>query len=268
MKTIMSTNTIRKYPRTPHIAGSGLQPGDEDIAVVPFRALARCHLVVEEKMDGANSALSFTRDGTLLLQSRGHFLTGGPRERQFHLLKAWANRHAATLWAVLGDRYVLYGEWVYAKHTVYYTALPHYFLEFDAFDIATGAFLSTPARRTLLAAAPFVVSVPVLHEGPVATLDDLRTFLGPSRCIAGDHLTHLRAACLQRGLHPDRALRETDPTALMEGLYIKVEEGEAVRERYKFVRASFLQTVLDSGSHWLDRPILPNGLREGVNLFT
>jgi RNA ligase len=262
-----STNAIHKYPRTHHTEGSGLQPGDEDLSVVPFRALAGRHLVVEEKMDGANCALSFSAEGRMLLQSRGHYLVGGPRERQFHLLKAWASRYSAALWTVLGDRYVLYGEWVYAKHTIYYTALPHYFLEFDVLDTATGIFLSTLARRSLLAAAPFVVSVPVLSEGPVATLDDLRGLIGPSHCIAADHLAHLRAACLRRGLDPDLALHETDPTALMEGLYIKVEEDGAVHERYKFVRTGFLQTVLDSGSHWLDRPILPNELREGVSLF-
>ena len=53
----------------------------------------------------------------------------------------------------------------------------------------------------------------------------------------------------------------------MEGLYIKLEEDGAVRERYKYVRSGFLQTVLDSGSHWLDRPLVPNGLREGVDLL-
>ena len=53
----------------------------------------------------------------------------------------------------------------------------------------------------------------------------------------------------------------------MEGLYIKVEEEGRVVERYKFIRASFLTTVLDSGSHWLRRPILPNQLDAGVDLF-
>ncbi|HEY7781525.1 MAG TPA: RNA ligase family protein [Ktedonobacterales bacterium] len=260
-------NTIQKYPRTAHIAGSGIQSGDVDLAVVPYSALAGRHLVVEEKMDGANCAIRFAPDGALLLQSRGHYLAGGPRERQFDLLKAWAGRRAPALWDVLGDRYVLYGEWVYARHTIYYTALPHYFLEFDVLDTSTDTFLSTPVRRDLLAAAPFVVSVPVLRAGPVATLDDLRAFIGPSTCIAGDHLAQLRAACLQRGLDADLALRETDPTTLMEGLYIKLEEDGAVRERYKYVRSGFLQTVLDSGSHWLDRPLVPNGLREGVDLF-
>jgi hypothetical protein len=262
-----STNPIHKYPRTPHIAGSGLQAGDEDLAVVPFPTLAGRHLVVEEKMDGANCALSFASDGTLLLQSRGHYLSGGPRERQFDLLKAWANRYAPVLWLVLGERYVLYGEWVYAKHTVFYTALPHYFLEYDVLDTANGVFLATPARRALLAAAPFVIPVPVLHEGPIATLDELCALIGPSRFIAGDLQAQLRSACLQRGLDPALALSETDSTGLMEGLYIKVEEEGIIRERYKFVRAGFLQTVLDSGSHWLDRPILPNRLRKGVKLF-
>ena len=53
----------------------------------------------------------------------------------------------------------------------------------------------------------------------------------------------------------------------MEGLYIKVEEDGAVVTRYKFIRADFLATVLQSGSHWLDRPIMPNGLREGTDIY-
>ena len=53
----------------------------------------------------------------------------------------------------------------------------------------------------------------------------------------------------------------------MEGLYFKVEEDGRVVGRYKYVRASFLTRVLDSGSHWLTRPIVPNGLADGVDLF-
>ena len=47
---------IIKYPRTPHLAGSRLQPGDEDLSQVPFSCLAGRRLTVEEKVDGANSA--------------------------------------------------------------------------------------------------------------------------------------------------------------------------------------------------------------------
>lgn len=59
-----------------------------------------------------------------MLQSRGHYLTGGPRESQFGLFKSWAATFAPILWPVLGDRYVLYGEWLYAKHICFYDALP------------------------------------------------------------------------------------------------------------------------------------------------
>jgi hypothetical protein len=47
----------------------------------------------------------------------------------------------------------------------------------------------------------------------------------------------------------------------MEGLYIKVEENGQVIDRLKFVRPSFLQTILESQTHWLERPIVPNQLR-------
>lgn len=76
-----------KYPRTQHLAGSRLQPGDEDLRQIPFSEIAGRHLVVEEKIDGANSALSFDEHGNLLLQSRGHYLTGGYRERHYNLFK-------------------------------------------------------------------------------------------------------------------------------------------------------------------------------------
>lgn len=48
---------------------------------------------------------------------------------------------------MLGARYVMYGEWLYAKHTVYYDMLPHYFMEFDIYDKENGSFLGTAARR-------------------------------------------------------------------------------------------------------------------------
>jgi hypothetical protein len=74
------TPPIRKYPRTQHLEGSRLQAGDEDLDGVPFSAIARRPIVVEEKVDGANAAVSFDSRGAPLLQSRGHYLQGGARE--------------------------------------------------------------------------------------------------------------------------------------------------------------------------------------------
>lgn len=225
---------IVKYPRTPHITGSRLQPGDEDLASTAREALAGLPLVIEEKLDGSNSAVSFAADGRLVLQSRGHELTGGARERQFDLFKRWASHHAGWLRERLGSRYVMYGEWLYARHTIPYDQLPHYFLEFDVLDREAGVFLSTERRAAMLGGGP-VVSVPVL-----GTALPLEQYIGRSTASSGE---------------------------TMEGLYIKHEADGQVLGRYKYVRAGFLQAVADSGEHWMDRPLEANQLREGVDLF-
>ncbi|WP_017599911.1 RNA ligase family protein [Nocardiopsis lucentensis] len=252
---------LHKYPRTRHIRGSRLQPGDDDLSATPFRDLAGRHLVVEEKLDGANAGISFDAEGRLRLQSRGHFLTGGPRERQFAPLKAWAATVAPLLRPRLGDRYVLYGEWLYAKHTVFYDALPHFFCEFDVLDTREGVFLSTPRRRELLEGTP-VVSVPVLYSGPLSDLAGLTRLVGPSTCRTPNWRRALAEAARAGGADPERALAESDGSDLMEGLYVKVEEDDRTVDRYKWVRAEFTTAVLDSGTHWLDRPVIANGLAD------
>ncbi len=140
-------------------------------------------------------------------------------------------------------------------------------MEFDIYDKVTGEFMSTQRRMTFLEQIPFVVSVKVLHAGPIDSLHALKAMIGPSHFIGPDHLQRLRCLCQHKGLDPVRVFQETDGSATMEGLYIKVEEAGIVRERYKYVRAGFLQAVFDSQSHWLDRPIIPNQLKPGVSLF-
>jgi RNA ligase len=238
----MEPNLI-KYPRTHHIQGSRLQPGDEDLCSVPFSSIAHHHVVVEEKVDGANAAIRFDAQGQLLLQSRGHYLTGGEREKHFNLFKQWAYTHAGAFWDILGDRYLLYGEWLYAKHTVFYDALPHYFLEYDVLDVQTQHFLSTDRRQALLAGVP-ILAVPVLFTGKLQSHKQFTTFLRKSNYIQPGHLGRFQSLCQDRGLDVDRALKQTDPCELMEGLYLKVEEDGIVKARYKYIRASFLTTML------------------------
>lgn len=250
-------DVIIKYPRTPHIQGSRLQAGDEDLRQRPFSDIDGKHIVLEEKIDGANSAISFTNDGELRLQSRGHFLTGGGREKHYDLLKQWGAVHKDRLWEVLGDRYIMYGEWMYAKHSIYYDLLPNYFMEFDILDRETDKFLDTASRQALIRDLP-VSSCQVLASGTFSRMEDILKHLGNSNYISAEHIAHLREDARRLGLDADRICRETDASRTMEGIYIKVEENGEVVDRMKYVRASFLQTVEESKSHWLDRPIVPN----------
>ena len=124
---------IVKYPRTQHIQGSKLQSGDEDLSIVPYSFLKNKYLVLEEKLDGANSGISFENKDIyslnqkgvdsqlqMMLQCRGHYLTGGPGERQFELFKSWTSCIEYLIHDVLKDVFIMYGEWCYAKHTVFY----------------------------------------------------------------------------------------------------------------------------------------------------
>ena len=253
--------SIIKYPRTPHLEGSRLGPGDEDLSQSPFSAVLGRNIVIEEKIDGANSAVSFDGDGRLLLQSRGHYLDGGYRERHYNLLKQWANINKDLFYSALGSRYVMYGEWMYAKHTVFYDALPDYFMEFDIFDRQERVFLDTDRRREITDSIGIISSVPVLGRGVYRKSSDILSYIGDSNYITEDSVRVLTRLAERQGLDVERQIRETDPSRTMEGLYIKVEEGGCVVERYKFVRASFLQCVKESQTHWQQRPIVPNQLK-------
>lgn len=258
---------LAKYPRTPHLEGSRLQPGDSAADQVPLQALAGHHVVIEEKLDGANCGLSFDEGGDLLLQSRGHYLCGGASERQFNWLKPWAQAHAERLLARLEDRWLVYGEAMFAKHTVFYDQLPHWLLEFDVLDRRSGQFLSTPRRQELLAGLP-VVSVPVLYAGPMPTEPRLLwSLLRPSLAKSPAWRQRFEEQVAREGQPLALSWQQTNASDQSEGLYLKVENADFVEQRFKLVRPDFLQTILDSGSHHLARPLLPNRLAEGVDLY-
>ncbi len=252
--------SVVKYPRTQHLQGSRLQEGDEDLRQIPFSDIFGKNIVIEEKIDGANSAVSFDDKGNLLLQSRGHYLTGGYSERHYNLMKQWANNNKDLFYSVLGCRYIMYGEWMYAKHTVFYDALPDYFMEFDIYDREKAIFLDTDSRKKFTEKMMVVHSVPVLSRGVFNSKESILAFLGNSNYITENHIEVLRSLAEKQGLDVERQVRETDPSLTMEGLYIKVEAGGEVKQRVKYVRNSFYQCVNASGSHWQQRPIIPNQL--------
>lgn len=256
-----------RYPRTPHLEGSRLQEGDHGHDHVPYRELRGLRLVVEEKLDGANTGISFSPAGELLLQSRGHYLVGGGRERQFNFIKAWAQAHADWLLQRLEDRYVMYGETLSKKHSVFYDALPHHFFEFDVLDRRTGQFLSTAARRELLAGGP-VLSVPVLYDGLApARLADLKALLRPSLAKTARWRDAFEATVRREGLDLALAWKQCDKSDLSEGLYLKVEADGQTLGRYKWVRADFVQAILAADKHHSEQPYVPNQLAPGVDLY-
>ena len=138
-----------KYPRTPHLFGSRGTSDDKHLGErESVQFLADDSLIVEEKIDGTNVGIHFVGD-ELVLQCRGHLLTKGMHP-QYDLFKQWTTVKRDVLEEQLGDRFILYGEWMYAKHSIHYRELPHYFFEFDIFDKDADVFLTLERRMELL----------------------------------------------------------------------------------------------------------------------
>ena len=286
--TAQDYESLLKYPRTPHLEGSRLQPGDEGHNHVPYATLLAAvsrgeHAVIEEKLDGANSGVSFNAAGDLLLQCRGHYLVGGGRERQFNLFKRWAQAHEAVFLERLEDRYVMYGEWMHKLHSVYYDALPHFFVEFDIWDRQRQVFLSTARRQELLNGLP-VLSVPVLSFKPSlgtktngapraaaqvpARLKDFLQLVRGSQAKSPNWRKAFVEEALKAGLSESQAWLMADKSDRSEGLYIKIETADETVGRLKWVRSDFVQAIVQSGKHHSEQPYVANQLLPGVDIFS
>jgi hypothetical protein len=243
-----SSDTFIKYPRTPHLFGSRGNDDDKHLGRAESASiLADPSLIVEEKLDGTNVGIHFTTEGRMVLQCRGHEITRG-MHAQYDLFKQWTTVKRPALEVMLAERYILFGEWLYARHSLHYRRLPHYFFEFDVYDKRLGVFLDLEARLTMLGGSG-IQTVPVLHRG---SLDEgrLRDLIGPSRF---------------ESVFTDPTTGRDDP--LMEGLYVRTEAGGVVTRRAKLVRPEFVEKVKQS-EHWQHQPVVPNLLDEGVELWS
>lgn len=245
------TVKIHRYPRTRHLEGSASQAGDEDLDLMSFQSFVGAPVVVSEKIDGANAAISFTHRGRLLLQSRSRFLDEPAASGPYGGFHDWATLHEDLLWPVLHDRYVMFGEWVLTKQTVFYDALPNAFLELDVLDKETGHFLATDRRRQLLRGLP-IVSAPVLAEGVFTSLEQIRLLVGPSRFKTPGWRDELLTAIAEASVDDcERFVRETDPSDDMEGLVLKREEDGIVIARAKYVRPGLMSSYMHTSSQWV-----------------
>lgn len=242
-----STDVFIKYPRTPHLFGSRGAADDKHLSEEDsLRLIADSSLIVEEKLDGTNVGLHFHSDGEMILQCRGHLIAEG-MHRQYDLFKHWAKIKCRTWEEHLEDRFILFGEWLFARHSVHYLQLDHYFYEFDIYDKFTNAFLDLEQRLVLIEKLG-VHTVPVVYVGP-ADKEQLQGLIGPSQFD---------------GRFENPWTGQTD--RLMEGLYLRTEADGVVTGRAKFVRPEFVEKVKRS-THWQYQPMVPNLLKPGTDIW-
>lgn len=242
-----SRDDFVKYPRTPHLFGSTGTDDDRHLGRRESEAFLKDpSLIVEEKLDGTNVGIHFTPQGRMVLQGRGHLITEGMHP-QYDLLKRWTTVKRPLLEAMLGDREILFGEWLYARHSLHYRKLPHFFIGIDLYDKKGNAFLDRATRHVRLAGT-VIPTVPVVHRGPLRA-GQLPGLIGPS--AFGSHFEHPVSG-------------KTD--YLMEGLYLRTEADGRVTGRAKFVRLEFVEKMKPS-EHWQHRAMIVNELAEGADIW-
>lgn len=215
--------TIFKFPRTPHFANLGAASSDDmikDIAALPHEG----HVVITEKIDGANMSFSLSLDRSrVIVQNRSHYVDSSTHE-QSKKLGIWVEHHEGDLFKILdrdpffAERYILFGEWMFATHSIPYTRLPGRFLAFDLYDRSTRTWADTRLLSRLLAST-LISSVPVLYEGTMPSDSELRSMVQKK--------SKFWDGCV-------------------EGVYVKVERDDRVISRGKVVRSDFIA----GNEHW------------------
>lgn len=220
---------LYKFPSTPHLAWLGSQPVRDDKVLTPDEvgSILTNPVEVEEKIDGANLGISFDEDGSIRFQNRGNWLEG-KLTGQWERLRGWAAGHEAALRAHLPQNHVLFGEWCYAKHSVFYDRLPDWFVAFDIYDSATQKFWSAERRNSLLQPAG-IFPVPKIASGRFTL----------------QQLTQMLEKPSEFGTEP------------REGIYIRHEQDGRLIARAKLVRPGFVQQI---GVHWSKSIIQTNRL--------
>jgi ATP-dependent RNA circularization protein (DNA/RNA ligase family) len=217
-----------KFPSTPHLAtlpGVDIR-GNKMLTESERDEFLRQEITVEEKVDGANLGISFDTEGNIRAQNRGAYLHW-PYSGQWKKLVDWLAPRTDALFEHLSDHFILFGEWCYAQHSVFYDRLPDWFLGFDIYEKKPGRFLSSERRDALLREIR-IAQVPVVARGRF-TYPAIKKLLSQSKL--------------------------TDQPA--EGLYLRFDQNDWLVQRAKLVRPAFIQSV---EQHWSCSAIKPNRL--------
>lgn len=210
-----------KYPRTPHLPFSPGRTRDDRVlsSVDPFIGTP---LIVTEKMDGSNVCLENNN-----LFARSH--SKSPNHPSFDALKAVH----AQIKHVIPNNLQIFGEWLYAQHSIFYNSLPNYLA---IFAVCENSKWASWEEVELWANELNVPTVPVLKTITFQNEKDLQKEI--------EHLAQLPS--LFGDEREGVVIRNTSS-------FTDFESNVA-----KFVRANHVQT----DDHWTSKTIIKNLLKD------
>ncbi len=200
----MASNRVDvfKFPRTKHLFNAGgtgvsrddllMDSGEEAVFYTPAqragkqskgKSVSKVFVSMEEKVDGANLGISLGENMEIRVQNRSHFVNS-KTHRQFSTLDSWLSEHSGELYDLLDSgNNILFGEWLYAKHSIHYTRIPGYFMAFDLYNQTEGKFYSWRERNRRLEDT----TIPVVRQIAETTLSGRQNVSGV--CVSIYRLT-------------------------------------------------------------------------------
>lgn len=138
------------------------------------------HITITEKCDGANASIGF-EDGELSCFSRKQKLSPENTLRGFYTLVQTFD--AEKFREVLGDRYIIFGEWL-VSHTIKYpaTRLSKFYV-FDVWDTEVEQYVPWSVTKDF-AEKLGLTTVPLFYDGPFVSWEHIQSFVGKTEMDA------------------------------------------------------------------------------------
>jgi len=162
-------NEVPKMPSMKHLPWSQEEArqqkwlGREETKEMFFEENSMNQIVITEKMDGANACL--TKDK---VYARSH--SGEPHREEWDYLK---KRHREELMHKIPEDFAIFGEYLYAKHSIKYEDLPSYFLVFGVYYKPRDEWMAWYNVKAIAKE----IGLPTVPEIEVLRLTDLEEFL-------------------------------------------------------------------------------------------
>ena len=157
MKKLNKYMVSPEYQRIPHLNKEISNMTHDDIQLEsPVAFPLDCF--VQEKLDAANLGVSWLNDGPIV-RNREHILSKGytkirtPAKKQFTSTWNWVHAHEDDIKEVektWQSPITIFGEWMYAEHSIFYDRLPDLFIAYDIWSVEDEKFLSPDLTQNLL----------------------------------------------------------------------------------------------------------------------
>ncbi len=220
---------LRKIPK--NLVGNIADPPKRKkcLSEAEVEILLDGRVVIEEKVDGGILELAWNGDRHLAM-GKHSMINPNDNSKKFYGLHSWIYSNYEKIQKIpMG--YIVYGEWMRARHNIPYDSLPDYFLGFDIWN--GHKFLDIIERSTFLYDIGFA-EVPIIYNGTNLGIEDL--------------------ICITEGVGGVSNKSRFNCGEIIEGIIIRNDNGLIG----KYVRREFMDSIEEN---WINLPLVENKLR-------